>query len=62
MRLKLQDGPQLAKCRGGNHEWDGRVKLVLEHRGLKLHSKETPCVKQVVLAQGRLSVNDSDGY
>lgn len=35
---------------------------MLEHRGLKLHSKETPCVKQLVLAQGRLSVNDSDGY
>lgn len=29
LRLKLQDGPQLAKCRGGNREWDGRVKLVL---------------------------------
>ena len=62
MSLKPQDGPQLAKCRGENHEWDGRVKLVLELRGLKLHSKEMPSVKQLVLAQGRSSVNDSDGY
>lgn len=62
MSLKPRDGPQLAKGRGENHEWDGRVKLVLELRDLKLHSKEMPSVKQLVLVQGRSSVNDSDGY
>jgi len=35
---------------------------VLEHMGLKLHSKEMPCIKQLVLAQGRSSVNNSDGF